>query len=1122
MKANSTLSSPRENLRRISRLSSRESRHSRQSTRRRSELHGATQASSPRLDHHHGDHYVTFTATFAVAFKRNDAEQAMFTELVRRNEMGFGHKCAEGKKSLSMEAPKPRHYFHTEFNLLSEGPKSEADVVTYGVACKLFREGETKLIRTFDDKKSDKSWFVYQTHHQIKVTDATLESIYRNTVKVKLWEGKEKCIPRARFERPKAFRIQDTNPHGDDHHDNDFRLITNDQDYPNSIPQREVNPGFAPALGRVVNSPVFEQRLNNNQLNRTAKSPISQLGIEHANIKSELARVSTSMAKRRNFDTSVSRETLSAGGGGGKSGRPNSATKLPHIQCELDLSVLFAGFKHVTSRGKLNQAAVNLGSGVRDMFVTFSIDRELLTEKQKMKLNPLVFRVMSVSNLPSTPMTKKQLAEKCKPVYCSYKFCDEKHDTHNKAHTNRKLTNFDDVKVFLIGTMDVNRVIEEFQVKPFEFELHDRDQKGGDFLLGNSSQANKPALFGADPEDEWFGRSEAGKPGSAKSRNSSRASEMNIHAHGVGRLDMKPLLDGSCTRLTEVIPILPSSTKSSAGIPCGHYLQAGTELKVEICIAVPLQKQVAQRKISVHEARPYQFVCFIITHETPESCQFIEDIKSYICAHNSEHFDCNDPATIMTTYEDDDKSSLLKSNHWFSGFHLYDKKTHAICVESNVKNMQKFTEEFVPRIYQSGLEERLCNVLFDSSLCFSTRSYGHNPILYTVKLHKPVSQVLMNPKMYIEENKALIQGILAFCNLQTCRTLREAIRTSSLPDKNQLLDLQKTMGVPIYSLSELFAHIKANTLSSSPNELDSPEKIETKTGRNRCWTPLDHENRPFLRAKSEIKPVSRVVETNRKTVSNMNEIVKQHNKKKLTSDRPYSEIFEEVVMRKFMKLKANIKKEENKSKLNEIYERENHEDLIEVKELMEKNENWVELLQDYLEKSSVQYTKGKRPQFRPFGHKTALESNQHVKKPSDDRIQELHKSWIENTLHTAKLEPTLPERDQILDDKNMKLYFGKMEVFDPDTPVSIFVGGDKQTAEINRVRERSQRIWKEKLKGDPRWKFYRQNSGTEQKFKLGPQFTMEKLKGILKDEPLLNNLKRYPAHDIPALPVFDK
>ena len=97
-----------------------------------------------------------------------------------------------------------------------------------------------------------------------------------------------------------------------------------------------------------------------------------------------------------------------------------------------------------------------------------------------------------------------------------------------------------------------------------------------------------------------------------------------------------------------------------------------------------------------------------------------------------------------------------------------------------------------------------------------------------------------------------------------------------------------------------------------------------------------------------------------------------------------------------------------------------------------------------------------------------------------------------------------------------------MKVFDPNTPVSIFVGGDKQTEEMNRVKLRDQKIWADKLKGNERWKFYRQNSGTEQKFKLGPQFTMEKLKGILKDDPVLNNLKKFPVHEIPALPVFDK
>ena len=388
--------------------------------------------------------------------------------------------------------------------------------------------------------------------------------------------------------------------------------------------------------------------------------------------------------------------------GNSKSGRPHSASKLPHIQCELDLSVLFAGFKHVTSRGRLNQAAVSLGSGVRDMFVTFSIDRELLTEEQKIRLNPLVFRVISVSNLPNTPINKKQLAEKCSPVFCSYNFCGEKHVSHNKAHTGRRITNFDDVKVFLVGMMDINKVIEEFQVKPFEFELHDRDFKYGENI---GSINNKPALFGEDARDETFGKKRNLGSG-ASSRKSELVESEASHSHGIGKLDMKPLLSGTCTRLSETIPILPSSVKSSFGIPCGHYLQAGTELSIEIRVAAPLLEQ-AKRNVKPND-RPFQLVCFLIERENTESCDFISDVKNYICEHNKKHFGCDDPSAILMTYQNEESNTEFESKNWFSGFHLYDKTTHAICVESSAVNVKQFVSDFVPRIY-SALGENIGN-----------------------------------------------------------------------------------------------------------------------------------------------------------------------------------------------------------------------------------------------------------------------------------------------------------------------------------------------------------------------------------------------------------------------------
>lgn len=97
-----------------------------------------------------------------------------------------------------------------------------------------------------------------------------------------------------------------------------------------------------------------------------------------------------------------------------------------------------------------------------------------------------------------------------------------------------------------------------------------------------------------------------------------------------------------------------------------------------------------------------------------------------------------------------------------------------------------------------------------------------------------------------------------------------------------------------------------------------------------------------------------------------------------------------------------------------------------------------------------------------------------------------------------------------------------MDLFDTSCPISIILGGDKQAEEINFVKAIDEKIWKEKLISDPLWKFQRQNLGTEQRRRLGPRYDLDKLKGLLKDEPLLLSLKKYPVHDIPALPVFDK
>lgn len=1053
-----------------------------------------------------GDHYVTFTATFAIAFKRDNRDHVLFNESVKKvqeanaktQEAASNGFVGRQKQGMSMEAPKPKHYFHSEFQLLQDGQRFDTDVVTYGVACKLFREGETKLLRTFEDESANKTWFIYRTHHQIKITDKSLDSIYNNPVKIRLWESKERCIPRARFERPKAFRFQEacasTPEHG-------YTLGINDYDFPHSIPQQSVNPAFAEQVNYICSSPVYEQRVGKFSGVKPSKTPISNFGAEHAGMTKEQARVANRRRKLAQESNHNSQESVAAV----KSTRPNSASKLPHIQAECDLSVLFAGFKAVTSRGKLNPAAVSLGSGVRDMFVTFSIDRDLLTEKQKETVNPLVFRIKSISNLPDTPIAKKVLEQRCKPVYCSYSFCGNRHTTHEKNHgTHRKII-FDDVKVFLVGHMNLNKIIEEFQVKPLEFELHDRDQKTGADMIGTKNDANRPMLFGEDPHDVNFGKKHAiGTRGSARSRSSTFLDPSKSDAHGVARLNLKGLLDGSTTYIAATIPIVPASVKSSAGIPCGHYLQADTEMHVEVSLAKPLVNQentLSQQKV----ARPYQLIAFIFDNNHLEACLFIQNLKKFVAEHNQSHFKMHDLSTIMTTYQMDEHRDDYNSNQWVSGFHLFDGRQHAILLEASWDVIEKsVAERFIPETYNGT--SRICDVLHDSSLLFSERQFAHNPILYATKLHKPMAQILSNPKMYIEEHKELVQAVLAFWNLRTCRTIREAMKTKSLPSRVQLLALEKTLGVPVYT--------NANSVCAKTNQADAdsgegvgvgdsgdlPDVPEEYQRKHRCLTPLDHANPEFIKARSSHPTKAAIIKKNIRTVTNMSEIVKHQNDERMQSDRPYTAAFDDSVIKHYLAQQRNQERCKTMARLHDVYRRPSKQD--EVHE-------------------ASKAKRSRRPRFTPFGHKTAVESNRHVQKPSEDRCQELHTPWVENTLHAATLEPTLPERDQD-PVEDMKLYFGKMDLFDPTTPVSIILGGDRKTEEINTVKERDQRIWKEKLVADPQWKFCRQNSGTEQKIKLGPQFGLDKLKGILKDEPVLENLKRFPVHGIPALPVFDK
>lgn len=629
-----------------------------------------------------------------------------------------------------------------------------------------------------------------------------------------------------------------------------------------------------------------------------------------------------------------------------------------------------------------------------------------------------------LDNLPNTPLSKDKLASTCKPVYCSYNFCGNKHNTHEKHHTKKTRLVFDDVKVYLAGTMDINSIIEQFQVNQFEFQIHDRDQRTDqDLPIGSKHDKNRPLLFGEDPLDLNFGKNHASRllsPGNS----STGVLDTTQNAHGIARLSLKPLLEKGVTAVSEIIPVVPSSTKSSAGIPAGHYLQADTELNVEVTVQVPLIKS---NDIESHKkARPYQLVGFVFDNNDIGTCEFISKLKNLVTTdsliiltfyqtkilkikicqisklssiHNKSHFDTTDLSTIPLTYQLPENKDKHDSPEWISGFHLYDTKYHAIVLESHHSTLESIIlSKILPSVYSL----KGCEVLFDSSLLFIERRFLHNPILYTTRLHKTTQSILGNPKMYIEEHKTLIQSILTFWNLRTCRTMREAMKTNCIPTVEQLLLLEKSMAVPVYNDNFLFNHKKhSNSANSSTGHNCTSDTIPER--KPRFWTPLDHKNPEFVKSK-KTHPRVRLIHKNRKQVSDMSSVVNQHNQDKLKTNRPYTTHFDDTEMQRFLRVSRRLEKENTMDRLKNIYNRDSshgRSDKIEQEE---------------------------RPRFTPFGHKTVQESNRHIKKPGEDRCEELHRSWVENTLHAAKLKPTLEDRD-VVDGEGMKLYGPRWQKF---------------------------------------------------------------------------------------------
>ncbi|XP_053545373.1 uncharacterized protein CFAP92 [Bombina bombina] len=144
-------------------------------------------------------HIVTFTVTVAFAIPSQASKDGDFPS--------DKENTNQKKPKKIIDPTKPRGYYHFEYFLLPEdtGP-TKVDVVMFGHMAKLYLESESKIIKPWTE--NEKIWLLWSHDVDLPVTKNFIQKSLKHKVQVKIWDTKEKVSSKARFDKPRTFKVR--------------------------------------------------------------------------------------------------------------------------------------------------------------------------------------------------------------------------------------------------------------------------------------------------------------------------------------------------------------------------------------------------------------------------------------------------------------------------------------------------------------------------------------------------------------------------------------------------------------------------------------------------------------------------------------------------------------------------------------------------------------------------------------------------------------------------------------------------------------------------------------------------------------------------------------------------
>lgn len=280
-------------------------------------------------------------------------------------------------------------------------------------------------------------------------------------------------------------------------------------------------------------------------------------------------------------------------------------------------------------------------------------------------------------------------------MYCKYKFFKTPvHKTEGKPHGVHIY--FQDINVIFLGPMQPSDLREYLEGPPMVVEVHDRDRKLEEY-------SRKPTLFGDDPLDSHLNLQALISP--EETENNPFESQNKIwDPYGVAKVSFADLLLGH-KYLNLVVPIhrcepkpthhgrdgrsrkvvgfrVPTDGFQHSSVPMGNYLEANSQLKLRVDIAVPLR---ARAKAPDPELTGTLFGRIIFVFDSRKISllsSLLQDISMINAkALDLDAYSAGNIQQILSAFKMHMRIQERQDLDVLTGFHLLDGKIHLLILE---------------------------------------------------------------------------------------------------------------------------------------------------------------------------------------------------------------------------------------------------------------------------------------------------------------------------------------------------------------------------------------------------------------------------------------------------------